>query len=125
MELEKLKRELRILKGYVLISTVLLAGLAFTAAKQITQRTKFEVIDVERINIVEKDGQLRLAIANRDRSPGPIIGGMYMKTREGQRPGMIFFNDQGDECGGMTWSSSEKDGNIQGVILKQFDLAVV
>jgi len=95
--------------------------LFFTAAKQTIQRTKFEVIDVERINIVEKDGKLRLVVANRDRSPGPIIGGKYMKTREGQRPGMIFFNDKGDECGGMTWGSEEKDGNISAGASLMFD----
>lgn len=115
-------KELGILKAYVLISSLLFAGLLFMAAKQATtERTKFEEIDVERINIIEKDGKLRLAISNRDRSPGPIIGGMYMKTREGQRPGMIFFNDKGDECGGMTWGSNEKDGNIRANAGLMFD----
>lgn len=117
----KIQRELRFLKGYALISSLAFAGLIFLAAKQATNKTKFEEIDVERINIVEKDGKLRLAISNRDRSPGPIIGGLYMKTREGRRPGMIFFNDKGDECGGMTWGSKEKNGNISADAGLMFD----
>ena len=121
MDTEKIKKELRFLKAYALIATLLFGCFFFTAARQTVQRTKFEVIDVERINIVEKDGKLRLVVANRDRSPGPIIGGKYMKTREGQRPGMIFFNDKGDECGGMTWGSEEKEGNISAGAGLMFD----
>jgi hypothetical protein len=121
MDTKKLKKEMRILKAYTLISAVLFGAILFVAAKQTMQKTKFDEIDVERINIVEKNGQLRMAIANRDRSPGPIIGGKYMITREGQRPGMIFFNDKGDECGGMTWGSSEKDGQISANAGLMFD----
>jgi len=124
MDTEKLRKEIRVLRTYALILTLLIAGLFFIVSKQSAKKAEFEEINVERINIVERDGQLRLAIANRDRSPGPIIGGMYMKTREGQRPGMIFFNDKGDECGGMTWGSSEKDGTISanaGLMFDQYD----
>jgi hypothetical protein len=32
-----------------------------------TQKQKFAEIDVERINIVEKDGKLRMVISNQDR----------------------------------------------------------
>lgn len=124
MEEKKVLRELRFLKGYALISSLILVSLIFTAAVRSDSKKKFKVIDVERINIVEKNGKLRLAISNRDLSPGPIIGGMYMKTREGQRPGMIFFNDKGDECGGMTWGSREVDGKIRanaGLMFDQYD----
>jgi hypothetical protein len=108
----KTQREFRFLKIYALVSSVLIAGLIFVAAKKAGTKARFEELDVERINIVEKDGTLRLAIANRDRSPGVVIGGKYFKSREGQRPGMIFFNDKGDECGGMGWEAEEKDGQV-------------
>jgi hypothetical protein len=117
----KLQREFRFLKIYALVSSVLLMGLIFVGAQRATKKVKFDEIDVERINIVEKNGKLRLVIANLDRSPGPIIDGKYMKSREGQRPGMIFFNDRGDECGGMTWQSHEKDGNISAGAGLMFD----
>ena len=109
---KKVLKELRFLKGYALISSLTMFALIFLAAVQSDTKTRFKVIDVERINIVEKDGKLRLAISNRELSPGPIIGGTYMKSREGQRPGMIFFNDKGDECGGMTWGSREENGQV-------------
>ena len=116
-------RELRFLKVYALVSSVLLAGLLFVAAKKATTKVRFEEINVERINVVDRDGTLRLAIANLERSPGVVIGGRYFKSREGKRPGMIFFNDKGDECGGMTWQGLAEDGHISadgGLMFDQF-----
>ena len=50
--------------------------LALTAFQsQSTQPTKFAEIDVERINIVEPDGKLRMVLSNRPRSIGPIYKG--------------------------------------------------
>lgn len=74
-----------------------------------TQKPKFEEIDVERINIVEKDGKVRLVISNKERSPGAILMGRLL-YEGGGRPGMIFFNDEGDECGGLTYNSGKKEG---------------
>ncbi len=122
---EKIRRELRLLRSYVIFSMMLFGALIFVAARQSNQKTKFEEIDVQRINIVEKDGKLRLTISNNERSPGPVIGGVYMKTREGKRgAGLIFFNDKGDECGGMTWTGNDPDGVIRadsGLMFDQFN----
>jgi hypothetical protein len=118
-------RELRILRAYVLVSLLMFGALFFVAFRASPQKAKFEEIDVERINVVEKDGRLRLTISNNDRSPGPVIGGLYMKSREGKRgAGLIFFNDKGDECGGMTWSGKSQNGGIRadaGLMFDQFD----
>jgi hypothetical protein len=116
----QLRRELRFLKAYAVISSLLFAVLIFCAAES-SHKTKFDEIDVERINIVE-NGKLRLAISNNQRSPGPIIGGHYMKTREGKRgAGFIFFNDEGDECGGMTWEGKKENGKINADSSLMFD----
>ena len=119
----QIKRELRILKAYAAISSILLAVLIFSAAKT-SRRVKFDEIDVERINIVET-GKLRLTISNNERSPGNIMRGKYMKSREGKRgAGFIFFNDEGDESGGMTWHAKNKDGHIDadaGLMFDQYD----
>ncbi len=121
----KIQKRLRFLEVYALISTLLFAGLLFIAAQTSHHKATFDEIDVQRINIIEKDGKLRLAISNNDRSPGPVIGGMYMKTREGKRgAGLIFFNDKGDECGGMTWHGNDPDGKISaggGLMFDQFN----
>jgi hypothetical protein len=122
---EKLRKEMRFLKAYALISMLVFAVLIFVAAKGPDQKTKFDQIDVHRINVVEPDGTLRMTISNNAASPGPVLGGLYMKKREGTRgAGMIFFNDQGDECGGMTWAGKKKDGKVNadgGLMFDQFD----
>jgi hypothetical protein len=119
----KSKTELRILKVYAAVSSILLAVLIFSAAKT-SRRAKFEEIDVERINIVE-NGKLRLTISNNERSPGNIMHGQYMKSREGKRgAGFIFFNDEGDESGGMTWKGSKQGDHINadaGLMFDQYD----
>jgi hypothetical protein len=119
----KSQRELRILKVYAAFSSIVLAVLLFSAAKE-SRRVKFDEIDVERINIVE-NGKLRLTISNNERSPGNIMHGKYMKSREGKRgAGFIFFNDEGDECGGMTWHAAKKDDHIDadsGLMFDQYD----
>lgn len=119
----QIARELRLLEAYVVISFVLFAILGL-AAFQNEHKTKFEEIDAERINIVE-NGKLRLTISNNKRSPGPILGGHSMKTREGTRgAGFIFFNDNGDECGGMTWSAKEENGKVDadsGLLFDQYN----
>jgi hypothetical protein len=114
---------------YTLVSSVLLAGLVFTAARQSTgqagAKMKFSEIDVERINVIEGDGKLRLTISNNDRSPGPVIGGVSLKTRDGKRgAGLLFFNDKGDECGGMTWAGKgegDKASANGGIMFDQYD----
>jgi hypothetical protein len=87
-----------------------------------TERQRFEEIDVERINVVEKDGKLRLVISNRDRSPGPIAYGKPFGYAGGSRPGMIFFNDEGTENGGLTFTGKQgPDGKFASTVHMSFD----
>ena len=107
-------RELRVLKIYAFVVTTLLGALSLVAFKQNTQRTKFTEIDVERINVVEPDGKLRMVISNRPRSIGPIYKGQPFGYSGGSRPGIIFFNDEGTENGGLTFTGRRlPDGRVQ------------
>ncbi len=119
----KIEKQLRLLQLYTAGLTAVFLVMLVSGFQD--RHQKFDVIDVERINVVEPNGTLRLAISNNALSPGPVIGGMYMKTREGKRgAGLIFFNDKGDECGGMTWRGNDKDGHISassGLMFDQFN----
>jgi hypothetical protein len=68
---------------------------------------KFDVIDVERINVIEPDGKYRLVLSNRPRSIGPIYRMKPFGYEGGGRPGMIWFNDEGTENGGFTFTGSK------------------
>ena len=120
---DRLRRELRFLRAYVLMSTIAIGGLLITAFRQEKQR--FTEIDVQRINIVEPNGNLRMVISNRERSIGPIYKGKPFGYAGGTRPGIIFFNDEGTENGGLTFTGRRlPDGRVQastGMSFDQFD----
>ena len=119
---DSIRRELRLLKGYALVVTVLLGTLSLAAFRRSAQNTKFSEIDVERINIVEPDGKLRLVISNRPRSIGPIYKGKPFGYAGGTRPGIIFFNDEGTENGGLTLTGQRgPDGKYQASTHMSFD----
>ncbi|HEY2376339.1 MAG TPA: hypothetical protein VGH98_10235 [Gemmatimonadaceae bacterium] len=120
----KLQQDVRWLKLYALCSTAAFLVIALAAFRRppTSQKTKFEEIDVERINVVEKDGKLRLVISNRDRSPGPIAYGKPFGYPGGSRPGMIFFNDEGSENGGLTFTGKQgADGKYASTVHMSFD----
>lgn len=65
------------------------------------RRARFEEIEVERINVVEPDGTLRVALSNNARFPAPIVGGKEGKRSGRPLAGILLYNDDGDECGGL------------------------
>lgn len=62
-------------------------------------------LDVQRIDVREPDGTLRLTISNKATAPDPVVGGKTATREGGNQAGFIFFNDFGDECGGLIWSA--------------------
>src|SRR6187397_576941 len=110
----EIRRQTRFLRMYALLMTVAVATLTLTAFwRQPTQKAKFVEIDVERINIVEPDGKLRMVISNRPRSIAPVYKGKEFGYAGGSRPGIIFFNDEGSENGGLTFEGKRQpDGTF-------------
>lgn len=87
--------------------TATLALVLFSGFDAQRRDPHFKEVTVERINIVEPDGTLRMVISNKARTPG-----IYMKGREylpGFRDtaGLIFLNDEGSETGGLSFSGSQ------------------
>lgn len=128
MNLARIERELRLLKLYALVMTAVVGVLLLTAFRQAGQtpapgeRAKFTEIDVERINVLEPNGQYRMVISNRPRSIGPIFKGKPFGYPGGTRPGIIFFNDEGTENGGLTFTGQRNaDGTFRSVNHFSFD----
>jgi hypothetical protein len=108
----KLEKEVRFLKIYAVVATLfcavfLLSGFAFESKKQ-----KFEEIDVERINIVEKNGKLDMVISNQARQHPGIVNGKIIERKGPRPPGMIFFNHLGDEMGGLIFGDNGGNGHF-------------
>lgn len=115
----KLQRDVRFLKAYAIIITLLMGVMAFSALSHADQKNKFEEMDVERINIIEKDGKVKLVISNSGRQhPGVIDGRMLSRKRPA---GLLFFNERGDECGGLSFNGDQKDGKASASALLAFD----
>ncbi len=108
----RLEKEVRILKIYCVIATLVCAVFFLSAFATQSKKQKFEEIDVERINIVEKDGKLRMVISNEERQHPGIANGKIIK-RDGPRPpGIIFFDHLGDEMGGLIFGSNGGNGHF-------------
>lgn len=75
-----------------------------------SEQAVFDVIDVERINIVEPDGTLRLVLSSKARFPGLILRGEEYEHPNRNTGGMLFFNDEGTETGGLIFGGA-KDEN--------------
>jgi hypothetical protein len=96
-----------------------MGGLLFLAFNN-PNKADFEEINARTINLVEKDGRIRLVIANTKRSPGAVINDRLL-YESGGRPGMIFFNEDGDECGGLIYSVRKIDGKYRASGILTFD----
>lgn len=108
----KLEKEVRFLKIYAVVSTLVFALIFLTAFTWQTKNQKFGEIDVERINVVEKDGKLDMVISNRERQHPGISNGKLIERKSGRSPGMIFFDQTGDEMGGLLFGDNGGKGHF-------------
>ena len=71
-------------------------------------------LDVQRINIRERDGTLRMVIASRDAFPGAFdMGKEIARPDRRDFAGMLFLNDEGTENGGFIWKGQRgRDGSV-------------
>ena len=107
----QLERRVRHLTHYAVGLTLLLLALVLGAFGYST--TRFEVLEVERINVVEPDGRVSLVISNAARIPGPVFGGEELpremaRGRAGSS-GIVFYNAEGTESGGLVTQTAVTD----------------
>ena len=84
------------------------------------------LIEAERINIVGEDGRPLMALSNRQRLPGPTMNGKEYppEVADGRNllAGMIFFNEEGDEVGGLIFNGFQReDGGHAALAHLSFD----
>jgi len=82
-------------------------------------------IRAERIDIVEPDGTLRMGLFNSENVPPAMMDGVDFLP--GHRSGMgmsgiLFYNTEGDECGGLIFGSEKgEDGTYKSNLSMTFD----
>lgn len=104
-----------------LLTGAALVGMAVSVAAA-TRTNRVKTLDVERINIREPDGTLRMVIAGRDRFPGSFHMGQEIDRPDRRFPaGMLFLNDEGTESGGLIWAGKSADGKTSAGASLTFD----
>ncbi|KFF24162.1 hypothetical protein [Chryseobacterium vrystaatense] len=114
-----MNKELIFLRTFAFAAVIGMVFLAASAFKT-NGNQKFTEIDVERINIVEKDGTVKMIITNVDRFPNGTDKINTRPTNESRkkRSGMLFFNEDGIECGGFIYDGQKKEnGHSSGLSL--------
>jgi hypothetical protein len=104
-----LRRQFLFLRAYAVATSTVLVVVAVAAFRQPAKPQNLGEITVERVNVVDANGTLRMVISNKDRMhPGVIDGRPIDRSRP--VAGMLFFNDVGDEVGGLTYTGQEQNG---------------
>ncbi len=91
----------RFLMIYSGVLTAALAVAAFSGFAAGSKKIKFDEVEVQRINLVEPDGTLRMVISNKAKLPGVIIRGKEKRQEDRPQAGLLFYNDEGSENGGL------------------------
>jgi hypothetical protein len=102
----------KLLLAYSAVVSTVLAASGISQAVSAPTKTSFDEIDVKRINVREDDGTLRFVLSNTSHFPGIIIRGKDQPHPGRRTAGMLFFNEEGTENGGLTFGGrKDKDGN--------------
>jgi hypothetical protein len=115
-----LRRQIRILQigtAFSFFGFLVLAAAAFT---QPPAPTRFEEVTLQRLNVVDANGTLRMVIANKDRMHPGVMDGVTI-NRPRPVAGMVFFNDEGDEVGGLVFTGQAQEGQRRATAGLTFD----
>ena len=114
-----MNREVIFLRTFAICTVASLMALTLSSFKK-NGNQRFTEIDVERINIVEKDGTVKMILTNVDRFPNGTTTINNRPTTEDRkkRSGMLFFNEDGMECGGFIYDGTKNEnGHSSGLSL--------
>lgn len=103
-----------------LAASVVLATMLLSASRAQDPRE----LTIERLNIVDSTGRLALVLANGARLPGAVFEGRAYPQSfvgRGTSAGMIFFNQQGDEVGGLVYEGERRDSSYRAFGHLSFD----
>jgi len=115
------------IRSFIVLNTVTLGALAVLLSMGAAKSpAHLDEITVERINIVSPSGKLVMAISNKERIAPPAVGGKVypVSVSEGREymAGIVFFNQEGDEMGGLLFNSFKMpNGRIAGIGHLSFD----
>lgn len=115
----RVENEIKLLRLLTIACLVGLTGLLITF-HQIKPQSDFEFLNVQRLNIVEADGTVKMVITNTEHFPTgkAQVNGRILNEDRKKRSGMIFFNEDGIEAGGFIFDGTKtENGHSAGMSL--------
>ncbi|MDP4529529.1 hypothetical protein Q3O59_10880 [Alkalimonas delamerensis] len=114
----KIEKEIKVLRGAV-VACLALSAVLVTTGMRANKDVRFDTLTVERINIVEADGTVKMLLTNTARFPTTEqVNGTVLNEHRKKRSGMLFFNEEGIEAGGFIYDGSKNEhGHSAGMML--------
>ncbi len=105
----KLEKRVNFLTTYAVLSSIVFGIILLSSFANKDKTLTLDELTLKKINLIGEDGNLRMVISNESRQhPGRMNGEDFPKRK---RPaGIIFFNNEGDECGGVIANVSSENG---------------
>jgi len=103
---DNITKQIRFLTVYGIVLTIFLSIALFLIFRMESksENLTIEELTTKRINIVEPNGQPRLVLSNMEKSPENLNHGKPFGIPGGNRAGLIFYDDEATECGGLVFS---------------------
>jgi hypothetical protein len=98
--------------AYCVLATTAIGVVTLRQAVSEPAHANFAVVDVQRINVREPDGTLRMVISNTAAEPGIIVKGKESSHPNRKTAGILFYNDEGTENGGLTFGGARENGKV-------------
>jgi len=117
---QSVRRQFLFLRAYTIVTSTALVVMGAAAFSQNPPARDAAELTVQRLNIVDANGTLRMVLAGKDRMHPGVMDGV---TIDRPRPvaGMLFFNDEGDEVGGLTYTGTVAGGRGRANASLMFD----
>lgn len=93
----------------LLLRPYLPSAAAATQESAAARSATYDTLNVQRINIMDPDGKLRLVIANGAQMPGAILHGKTYPRSIDNAAGLVFLDTKGDETGGLVTARMQND----------------
>ncbi|AEE18432.1 hypothetical protein JM84_1230 [Dokdonia sp. Hel_I_63] len=108
---QKLDKKINILTTYAVVSALVFSAFALSSFSKKDNNKSYDELIVKKLTVIGEDNLPRMVLSNEDRQHSGRMNGKEMDRRE--RPsGIIFFNNEGDECGGLVYKTKIKNGKV-------------
>ncbi|WP_211999826.1 hypothetical protein [Chitinophaga sp. HK235] len=120
-EVKRLRRQMNFFRLYAIISSVLIFAFISYGFRRTEQPDIIKSLRAEKIDIVEPDGTVKLSLFNKGHLPTGVVNGRKLPRQGGDESGLMFYNTEGEECGGLTYSGKGENGKGQNELSLTFD----